>query len=268
MLGVCVLHDGRAVFTAAYECLKSLKEQAKTVVIISNAARRAPEFDKELYYSGIDQSVFDFSISSGELTWQNFNNQHYTHLGENFFYMGPDRSVGVFKGLGLTQVDSLEKADFIINTGIASIDTNHRIEVSTYTEQLTQAAQRNLPMICANPDIVAIRKGLTGIAAGAIAGLYCDLGGEVIYVGKPCQQIYDHCFTKLDGIAKNKILMIGDGLQTDILGAANSGIDSVFITQGIYHQAYKEALLANNLKAFFMAECGAQPQYYLDFLAY
>ena len=66
-----VLHDGGEAFPDAYECLQALKKKNKKVVILSNAARRTSDFNRELAATGIESSTFDFSISSGELVWQN-----------------------------------------------------------------------------------------------------------------------------------------------------------------------------------------------------
>ena len=225
-----VLHDGASVFPHAYECLKSLKKQAKTLVILSNAARRSSEFDLELAAAGIDLSEFDFSLSSGELFWQNAIGGKYAALGERSYYLGPERSKGILYDLELDLVNSLDAADFIVNAGAEG----NLPDVSSFLSLLKKAANRKLPMICANPDLVAIRKGVRGISAGAIAQRYQQMGGEVEYIGKPHTQIYEHCVTRLSGIPKSRMLMIGDGLQTDILGANKFGIDSVFLRDGIY----------------------------------
>ena len=193
-----VLHDGASVFPHAFECLKSLKKQSKRVVIISNAARRSNEFDLELAASGIDSSIFDFSLSSGELFWQNAKSGKYTALGKRCYYFGPERSKGILEDLELDLVDSLEAADFIVNAGAEG----NLPDVSSFLPLLKEAANKKLPMICANPDLVAIRKGVRGISAGAIAQRYQRMGGEVEYIGKPHAQIYKHCLVEISGYFK------------------------------------------------------------------
>ncbi|MCF6189609.1 MAG: TIGR01459 family HAD-type hydrolase [Cocleimonas sp.] len=258
-----VLHDGGKVFPHAYDCLKQLKAQGKIVVILSNAARRTTDFDKELLATGIDQSVFDFSLSSGELLWQNFKSGRYEGLGSRCYYLGPKRSQGILEGLDLSLVNTLEQADFIINAG-AEGNTS---DASSYQKLLQNAVDRNLPMVCANPDLIAIRKGVRGISAGAIAKLYQQLGGKVEYIGKPHKQIYQDCLAKLAGIPDHKVLMIGDGLQTDILGANDQWIDALFITSGIYNQQFAEASRNDKLAELFFSE-GALPDYMIEALVY
>ncbi len=261
-----VLHDGGKVFPQAYDCLKQLKAHSKTVVILSNAARRTADFDKELLATGIDQSVFDFSLSSGELLWQNFKAGRYAQyesIDKQCYYLGPKRSQGILEGLDLSLVNSLEQADFIINAGAEG----NLPDASSYQDLLQNAADKNLSMICANPDLIAIRKGVRGISAGAIAKLYQQLGGEVEYIGKPHKQIYQDCLARLEEIPDYKVLMIGDGLQTDILGANDQWIDALFITSGIYREQFAEASRNDTLAELFSSE-GALPDYLIEALVY
>jgi len=269
-----VLHDGGKAFTDAVNCLQSLKKDGKTVAILSNAARRTNTFNQELLKSGIDNSCYDFSLSSGELVWQNLKLPKDTGLtnsygisGNRCFYLGPTRSMGLLDDLDLELVIDIDNADFILNTGIEGNQT----DASSHRALLLKAAQKQLAMICANPDLVAIRKGVLGISAGAIAKFYETLGGIVHYTGKPYSQIYDVCFDKLGETPKSRILMIGDGLQTDIKGADDSGIDSLFIKEGIYYhqieQQKHESSEDNILNMLFTNE-GAQPTYYMNHLCY
>ena len=54
--------------------------------------------------------------------------------------------------------------------------------------------------------------------------------------------MYQHVFKKAGKIPKNRILMIGDTFETDILGAQNSGIDSALVLTGNtrkFHSMYE-----------------------------
>ena len=57
----------------------------------------------------------------------------------------------------------------------------------------------------------------------------------MIYFGKPHKEIYNMCFDK-----KEKVLAIGDNLRTDIKGANNLNIDSIFITEGVHRKEYNK----------------------------
>ena len=80
-----------------------------------------------------------------------------------------------------------------------------------------------MPMICANPDIV-IHRGETLIyCAGALARRYEELGGAVVYAGKPYPPIYDRALALAERargapVDRRRVLAIGDGMKTDIAG--------------------------------------------------
>jgi ribonucleotide monophosphatase NagD (HAD superfamily) len=69
--------------------------------------------------------------------------------------------------------------------------------------------------------------------AGAIADRYEELGGRVEYYGKPYPAIYRHAMQLAGDPPPADVLAIGDGLNTDILGAARMGYDCVYVTGGI-----------------------------------
>ncbi len=89
-------------------------------------------------------------------------------------------------------------------------------------------------MHCLNPDRMVIRGGVPEACAGVIADLYASLGGRVTWYGKPHEAIYRHALHRAGDPPKEEVLAVGDGLQTDILGAARMGFDAVFVTGGIH----------------------------------
>ena len=98
---------------------------------------------------------------------------------------------------------------------------------------------RRLPLICANPDVVVERGDRLVYCAGAIADLYGEIGGEVIYAGKPYRPIYQQALAKAAALRGaeaplSRVLAIGDSLRTDLKGAADLGVDCLFVTSGIH----------------------------------
>ena len=80
----------------------------------------------------------------------------------------------------------------------------------------------NKKLICTNPDLVVHRGNNEEYCAGSVAKVFENLGGKVIYFGKPYPEIYNNCVK-----GKKKVLAIGDNLNTDILGGKNFGIKTV-----------------------------------------
>ena len=61
-----------------------------------------------------------------------------------------------------------------------------------------------------------------------------EFGGKIEFIGKPFLNIYNAAFKKFNiSPETNKIVMIGDTIETDIVGAYNAGIDSVLVRTGV-----------------------------------
>ena len=127
----------------------------------------------------------------------------------------------------------LEHAEGIVCTG--PFDPHE--DPAAYRPDFLYAKQKGMKLLCANPDIVVDRGETREWCAGALAQLYTEMGGESLYFGKPHPPIYDLARRRLveidRGTADERILAIGDGIQTDILGALGENIDSLFITGGL-----------------------------------
>jgi len=109
---------------------------------------------------------------------------------------------------------------------------------------MREALERKLTLICANPDIVVERGDRLIYCAGAIAELYRELGGEVIFYGKPHRPIYERAIELAaehggHEIRLDKVLAIGDSVRTDLAGAHGIGIDCLFVTRGIHSEEFE-----------------------------
>ncbi|HVI04999.1 MAG TPA: HAD hydrolase-like protein, partial [Sphingomicrobium sp.] len=109
-----------------------------------------------------------------------------------------------------------------------------RSDPEDYRLDLEQWAERDVEMHCLNPDRMVIRGGVAEACAGAIADLYQGLGGRVTWYGKPHEAIYLHALHRAGGPPRNEVLAIGDGLETDMLGAARMGFAAIFVSGGIH----------------------------------
>jgi len=228
-----VLHDGLKPFPGVLDALTRLKERGKRSVVLSNAPRRAGPVANRLTEIGIAPTLYDHIHTSGEETWQHLKRRDdpfYAALGRICYLVGPPRDNGVMDGLDLERVHDIAAAEFVFNTGPWGWDE----DVVRYEEMLRGARQRNLPMVCANPDLVVHHQGRRAICAGAIALRYEELGGAVRWHGKPFAAVYQTAMTLLGISDPRRILAIGDSLRTDIAGANGAGIDSVLVAGGIH----------------------------------
>ncbi|MCA8929540.1 MAG: TIGR01459 family HAD-type hydrolase [Alphaproteobacteria bacterium] len=258
----CV-HNGIAPFPAAVDALLRAAERGKQVCLLSNGPRRGSVLVRRLDEMGVPRAAYHHVMSSGEAAWMALAERadpFHAALGARCYRMGPERDASVHTDNGLTLVESLAEADFVLCTGI--IDNDETVE--DYTPALRQALAHNLPMVCANPDLVVHIGDQLTICAGALAQRYQELGGAVSYHGKPYPSVYHQCF-RLTGIAdRRRLLAMGDGLRTDIKGANLMGIDSLFLTAGIHIDDIGPSQNDPHAVQAVARQIGANPTYVLS----
>jgi len=226
-----VMHNGVRAFPSAVETTRRFREQGGIVVLLSNSPRPSPPLQHQLKSLGVVDQSYDATISSGDLT----RHELAKHAGARVFHLGPERDLPIFAGIDVARVDAKE-AELIVCTGLFDDETERP---EHYERMLKEFAGRKLTMICANPDHLVERGHRLVYCAGALALLYEEDGGEVIYAGKPYRPIYELAEETIAGlagrkIARSEILAIGDGIRTDMQGAADFGLDSVFVASGLH----------------------------------
>jgi HAD superfamily hydrolase (TIGR01459 family) len=228
-----VVHDGSALYPGARDCLEHLRRLGKRVVLLSNAPRRAQSLVALLQDMGLPRSAYTDVMSSGEAVHDALLQRRdpwFQALGDRCLHVGPARDRHLYDALGLTVVEAVEAATFLLNTGPDAIGET----LAQYQPILDQAARAGLPMVCANPDLVVMQNGQALLCAGALGRYYQEIGGDVRYRGKPDPAIYDICFAQLGVGDRRRILAVGDAFHTDMAGAAAVGIDAVLCTGGIH----------------------------------
>jgi HAD superfamily hydrolase (TIGR01459 family) len=231
-----VVHNGLEAFPVACEALHTFRQRGGTVILITNAPRPADSVQRQLRKLGVADDTYDAIVSSGDLT-RLFVAEH---PGKKMFWLGPERDNSIYRGLDPV-ISPLEEADYIVCTGLFDDETE---SAEDYRAMMLQARERKLPLICANPDIVVERGDRLIYCAGAIAELYRELGGEVIFYGKPHRPIYERAMelaTERRGrpTSLDRVLAIGDSVRTDLTGALGFGIDCLFVTRGIHSEEFE-----------------------------
>lgn len=231
-----VVHNGLESFPEACEALHTYRSRGGTVILITNAPRPADSVQRQLRKLGVPDETYDAIVSSGDLT------RLYVaeHPGRKMFWLGPERDNSIYRGLD-AKTAPLEEADYIVCTGLYDDETE---TAEDYRGMMLKARERKLTLVCANPDIVVERGDRLIYCAGAIAELYRELGGEVIFYGKPHRPIYERAMALAgerqgDQIDRKKVLAIGDSVRTDLTGAREFGIDCLFVTRGIHAEEFE-----------------------------
>jgi len=228
-----VVHNGVAAFPHSCQALAAARKAGATVVLITNSPRPAPGVIEQLKLLGVEDGTYDRIVTSGDVT------RHLIAEGpKKVFLLGPERDMPLFDGLDV-EVVSADEAEAIVCTGF--FDDEKEVP-EDYTEMLKEFQSRNVPMICANPDLVVERGHKMIPCAGAMAAYYNQLGGATRIAGKPHTPIYEavlEAAKELRGdFPKSRILAIGDGMPTDVRGALDYGLDLLYISGGIHAKEY------------------------------
>ncbi|WP_091921405.1 TIGR01459 family HAD-type hydrolase [Phyllobacterium sp. CL33Tsu] len=251
-----VLHNGVDSFAPASAALQRARQAGLTVVLITNAPRPFAGVAEQIHALGVPESAYDRIVTSGDVTRELIRN-----APRRVFHLGPERDETLYDGIDVELVEERE-ADVVVCTGFFDDDTE---TPEDYADMLVRFRSRNLPFICANPDIVVERGDRLIWCAGALARDYGQLGGRTLIAGKPHRPIYEAAVAAAEDVRgtpveRSRVLAIGDGMLTDIKGADLFGIDVLYISGGIHAGDYVmggvhdlEKLLA------FLAKHGSNP---------
>ena len=230
------LHNGVIAFPEAVAALQDYRKTGGIVVLLTNAPRHRSSVQTQIEGMHVPADCWDTIASSGDSARATMFRGA---VGEKVWYIGPDSDLTFFDPISIVKDPvtisrvPLEQAEGIICIG----PFDPHAEPAVMRSEFLLAKQKGLKLLCANPDLVVDRGGVREYCAGSLAALYTEMGGEVVYVGKPYPAIYDLARRRLDavkpGISDGRILCIGDGIKTDIKGAMGEDLDALFISGGL-----------------------------------
>ena len=227
-----VIHNGRESWSAPCDALVRFNREGGHVVLISNSPRPASDVIAQLDGVGVPREAWKAFVTSGDATRAELAKR----APGPALLLGPERDAPLYAGLGLDVASDPAQAAFVSVTGLVDDETE---TPEDYRERLTVAAGRGLELICANPDRVVQRGDKLIYCGGSLADLYESLGGRVVMAGKPYAPIYDLAIREAQvllgrPVDRSRVLCIGDGVVTDVMGANAQALDCLFIAQGIH----------------------------------
>ena len=234
----CV-HNGIRPFPGAVSALRRYRENGGRVILLTNAPRPRSAVRNMLSRIGLPDECWDDIVTSGDAAQAGLVAGM---IGRKVYHLGPKKDAGFFTDMAKDLVHEVEielvplsEAEGIACTGLFD-DENETPE--DYRATILYGVNKGLPLLCANPDIVVDYGDKRLFCAGALAEAYTEAGGEAIYFGKPHAPIYDLSRKRLTAITgaavdNGRILCIGDGVRTDVLGALNESMDCLFISGGL-----------------------------------
>jgi HAD superfamily hydrolase (TIGR01450 family) len=225
-------------------------------VLVTNAPRPSLDVVQQLRLLGVPDVAYDAVVTSGDVT------RDLIAAGpRRLYHLGPERDLSIYDGLEVDLVEEYDAAG-VVCTGFFDDETE---TPEDYAAALGRFRARNLPFICANPDIVVERGDRLIWCAGALARDYALLGGRTMIAGKPHRPIYDAALRAAGkalgrDIGVDDTLAIGDGMLTDVKGADDNGIDVLYVSGGIHAREYGEAESPDpRLLAAFLEAHGRKP---------
>ena len=267
-----VVHNGMEAHPAAVEALTQFRAAHGRVLLMSNAPRPAEAVLQRLDGLGVARASWNHILTSGDMTRAHLKEA--SAAGRSFFHHGPERDAGLYEGLPTLRFVAQEEADEILLTGLWD---DRKETPEDYRATLEGWLARKQRVVCANPDRQVQRGEELVWCAGALAEPYEQMGGEVLWLGKPYEPIFAraHALLKKDGRKKDapqkntpmRVLVIGDGALTDIRGANALGLDALFVLGGLTQAASARAHTPQSVHALLTAQ-RAHARYYCDELAW
>lgn len=215
----CV-HDGWRIFEGVTNTLAAWKRQGRTIIFVTNAPRSARTIEVQLDALGLDRGLADGIVTAGDAGIAALAGRPAGFCGTD-----ADRRDLVSQGIVIAE----EGFSDLACAGLSPGET-----VKDYRERLEQWRASGVLMHCLNPDRIVHHQGQVMVCAGALADAYDALGGAVAWYGKPFPAIYDLALQRAGVTDRGSVLAVGDGLQTDMAGAASYGIDALFVAGGIH----------------------------------
>lgn len=265
----CV-HDGVRAFPEAVDALHRWRAMGKKVMILTNSPRPRPSVRRQLERLGVPEDAYDDITTSGDAAQtaliEGAVGRRVWHIGAKehssfFTEMAKDTAAEAATLPPIERVTA-EEAEGIVCTGPFFEMTETPAD---YVDRFRPLVERGLKLLCANPDIVVDQGDQRIYCAGALAQLYEEMGGTSLYFGKPHAPIYDLARRRLSVIGTvpdSRIIGVGDGPATDVLGAQDAGIDGLFVSGGLAAQETRTVTQPEpEALAAYLRDKGLSPRY-------
>ena len=201
-----VIHNGVSVYENANKFLGHAHKKNISVFFISNAPRPETVVRKGLTNKlHLNEKYYEFIFTSGDTGAKHINELKH---GESYFHVGPDKDEDLLDTINIKKNSDYEIADFILCTGLFD---DHDNDLNYYRKFLEKQISKKL--VCTNPDLTVHKGNIEELCAGSVAKVFEELGGKVIYYGKPHKEIYSKCFDKNEIVLYDSINDLSDKIK-------------------------------------------------------
>lgn len=194
------------------------------MVVSNNATKTAAEYQESLAAQGVRVHV-DQILTAAAATASYLAGK--VGAGASLYVIGEPALYQVLGQAGFILLgDAGQPVDAVVVGGDSTL---------TY-DKLKYAAlliQRGARFVGTNPDLLCpTDEGLVPEAGATLAALQAATGVSPMVVGKPARPLFDLAAQKL-GVRRVETAILGDRLETDILGGQQAGIGTMLVTSGI-----------------------------------
>jgi len=233
-----VLRKHHGMIDGVKEMLDFLKDQNIQFYIITNDASRSPELLAQVYHhAGINVIKAENMISSAMMSAEFLKKN--IQPGSSVAYLGRKTSEFFIKEADLIpiRIENVQVKDYGKLEGIILFDDGGYVFHEGINKTLNIIRGTDVPVVVANPDLIyPVNNGESAIAIGSIANMFEAVANRKFFrFGKPDVGVFNYAFeilNKKNKISKREILMVGDTLETDIIGGNNFGIDTALVLSG------------------------------------
>jgi glycerol-1-phosphatase len=234
----------------AGEAISELRTAGKGIMFLTNDARRSPEdYVRKLWSLGLRASLEEIVTVGGSI-------QHLLaerRSGTPTYVIG---SPAIFRHVAdsgqriVNGTDAETEAELVVVAGHDELGYGE-LRVAT------QAVLAGAEMVAASRDrTFPADDGMRPGSGAIVAALEYATEKTATAVGKPQPQIF---YTALDRLGPGKTLVVGDRVESDLLGAVAAGLDGAIVLTGVSSRAEAEAsdpapvMIAEDLKALALA---------------
>lgn len=235
--GVLKNYDG--IIAGAQHTFNILRELGIAYLILTNDASRSPELlARDFLKIGYEDIPGHKFISSGMLAKEFLRSKI---SSGRIAYLGTEQSAGYIADLGLEPIPidkvHLSYGEFDHIKALVLLDDEGFNWQTGINNTVNLLRVRNIPVVVANTDLIyPVNENDIAVAIGGVANLVEKITGKhFIRFGKPDVQIFNYAFEYINRekkYEKSEILMVGDTLTTDIIGANKFGIDTALVLSG------------------------------------
>ncbi len=257
-----VIWKGTEFFSRALAHMITLRMDGNKIILLSNYPCLSATVEKMWEEKGMVKGFhYDSLMTSGQAA----HNLMVQEKKPVQYWLVGYHPLDIFEGTPYVQAKSPASADIIFaGEPMSFIDGvwKEQESIGSYAAELDKLLPLKKTMLCVNPDRLSHSNQTIGMAAraGALADYYEKNGGTVRYIGKPDASIFEAALAE-ETVDRSKIVMVGDMLETDILGGQNAGIDTILTLCGV---TYERMIKAGETDiSLFAKKMGIIPTHYI-----